>query len=59
MNLTPNLLDAIRHLLCSSWRDIEFNYLGLTDNEKECITKEEFDILAKWVEPVDGIDRIK
>lgn len=41
--------EAVRRLLHSSWRDIDFEYEGLTHQEKACISKEEHAALVDWV----------
>lgn len=42
-------LDCVRRLLFLSWRDIGFQYEGLTNQEKDCITKEQHAMLLPWV----------
>lgn len=55
LNKAPNFiqpiisLDSIRRLLRHSWKDIGFEYDGLTASEKECITREEHALLLPWV----------
>lgn len=39
---------VIRKLFRYSWRDIEFNYDMLTEDEKKCGTREELEYLMDW-----------
>lgn len=39
----------IRRFLNYSFKDIHFEYDGLTDEEKKLATREEFENLVKWV----------
>lgn len=41
--------EPIRRLLHSSWKDIYFEYDGLTAQEKEAISRKEFEDLVPWV----------
>lgn len=42
-------LDSVRRLLYNSWRDIHFEYDGLTSDEKRCIEREAFNRVVAWV----------
>ena len=40
---------AVQRLLKYSWLDIGYEYEGLTDNERACLTREQFETLkADW-----------
>lgn len=41
--MEPIHLDAILRLLIHSWTDVGFEYDGLTEEERACITREEFE----------------
>lgn len=45
---TPEL-KALKNLLTYSWRDIGYEYDGLTPQEKRAIGPEEFAVLKKWI----------
>lgn len=48
--LPRDLAECVRLLLRSSWRDIDSRYEHLTEQEKACLTEEQFDRLKKWVQ---------
>lgn len=41
--------EPVRRLLYYSWKDIDFNYDKLTPQEKQAISKKDFDLLVPWV----------
>ena len=45
---TRGILFAIHALLGYVWRDIDYDYDGLTDAEKQVFTREQFEALAEW-----------
>jgi hypothetical protein len=45
----PKLPKCVLRLLDYSWKDIEYEYDGLTDREKKCITREEFEEIRTQV----------
>ena len=47
--LHPRFSQPIGRLLHHSWKDIDFKYEGLTDEEKELISEEDFVALLPWV----------
>lgn len=42
-------LDAFKKLFHYSWRDIRYAYDKLTDTEKLCVTRAQFDAIVKWI----------
>jgi hypothetical protein len=47
--LTEELLGAVLRLLTYSWKDINFEYDALTEDEKKCLTREQHAQLVMWL----------
>lgn len=46
--MTMNIADAIKRLLRYSFEDTRGVYETLTQSERDCITREEYDELIRW-----------
>jgi hypothetical protein len=43
------VLDAVKALLHYSWKDIDYRYSGLTEEERSYVTPEQFELLTRWI----------